>query len=133
VWVTGIIQSTLDPSFSSIDDVLKYQYDLSDEKSVEEVFISIPQDVLTNVSTVCLKKHPTITIRDVITEYIKNQAVYDNLPTQVNKDSLNKQSAMEEQRRPSVDVSYYYRIDTLDGKPQRVLVKEEKSVVKDGN
>jgi GTPase Era involved in 16S rRNA processing len=95
----------------------------------------MPENILNNVAAVCLKKAITVTKKDIVNEYKANQAVYDNLPKQnttdeqlpVNDKPNAATTAMEEQRKPVEKVSYRYEMDTINGKPQRVLIKETRA------
>ena len=133
-YVAQIIESTVNPSFTSVQDVQEFQSKLVDDVSVDETFRSMPQDVLRNVATVCLRKYSLLTKKDIVLEYENNRAVYDNLPENSTADTASQQSAskneptaVEEQQKPASSISYRYEIDTVDGKPVRTLVKEERT------
>lgn len=122
-------------SFESVQDVLTFQNDLSECYGYEEAFLALQPNVVKSVSTVLLDKNKTFTIKDIIIEYRANKNIYDSLNPTTDSynaavDTSNKEpySAMEGQL-PTIEpnsVSYRYEIDTVDGKPTKVLVKEER-------
>lgn len=128
VYVAQQIESTLNPSFTSVEDVQTFYLHLTDEYSVDEEFRNLSKEVLNNVATVCLRQAPSITKRDIVAEYRANKAVYDNLPTAQQPDStLHPQVTSPPQSTSTSEVSYRYETDTVNGKPVRILIKEERT------
>lgn len=108
LYVAEYYESVTNPTFESVDEVLLYQNNTVADYEIGDIFRAMPEDVLTYVSTVCLKKYGEITIRDVVSEYKFNREVYDNLP---NRNSTNTQPdeqstantappALEERQKP---------------------------------
>lgn len=131
VYVTSCIESVVNPQFNSVQEVKLFQNKLTEEYSIDEMFRSMPKEMLDNVAAVCFKKSTVVTKQDIVKEYVSNRAVYDNLPNQStpqnHEQAAPTQTTMEEQQLPAGKTSYRYEIDTVDGKPQRVLVKEERT------
>lgn len=133
VYVAKSIEAIENPSFTSVSEVKLFQNKLVDEYSIEESFMSMPEEVLTNVATVCLKKSSSITKKDIVLEYRAGKEVYDNLPIpsqttqQIIQSAAANDTAREEQQKPAKQVSYRYELDTVDGQPIRTLVKEERT------
>lgn len=129
-YVAEYFESATNPIFTSIEEVKVAQKQLAEEKATDEVFMLMSEDVLNNVVTVCLNKNTFITKHDIVAEYRANQAVYDNLSTSdstTHKSVNNTATAKEEQQKPAGKVSYRYEMDTVEGTPKRVLVKEERT------
>lgn len=80
--VASEIEAAVNPVMCTLPEVLVYQTNMTKEYSDNEVFCKMPQDVLVNVATVCLKAGATVTKKEIVEEYVKNRQIYDNLPTQ---------------------------------------------------
>lgn len=126
--IAAQMYAVTNPSFASVQEVTEFQSKLIEQYSVDEIFRLLPQDVLRNIATVCLKRDSRITKADIVLEYRANYEIYNSLfePTVETTDTTITETAVEEQQLPApTSVSYYYKIDTIDGKPVKVLVKEE--------
>lgn len=125
VTITTQIEEVINPSFTSVKDVKIFQKNLVEEYSVDEEFRNLPPDILTNVANVCLKKYGEITKRLVVDEYRANNSIYNNLPeTTETRTTVDSTTAKNGSTHKPV-TRIYYRTDTVEGKPHRVLVKEE--------
>lgn len=131
VYVADYVNNIVNPSFASLQEVQVFQNRLAEEYSVDETFRTMPHEVLNNVASVCLKKNVLITKKDIVAEYTASRAVYDNLPTTdestPNTITEDSSTAVEEQQKPVGKVSYRYELDTINGQPKRVLIKEERT------
>ena len=128
IMVANEIDAIINPSFTSVSDVTEFQGRLIEEYSVDEVFRTLPREILSSIAQVCLKRDNTITKADIVLEYRANYEIYNSLfePTIETTDTTITETVVEEQQLPApTSVSYYYKIDTIDGKPVKVLVKEE--------
>lgn len=126
VYIAEYVEAVTNPTFETVDEVIMFQSRFVEEASIDDTFRTIPEEVLTNVATICLKKYPNVTKKDIVIEYKTNRGIYDNLPNNTHEDK-DKATATEEQQKPVADVSYRYELDTVDGKPVRTLVKEERT------
>lgn len=130
VYVAEYIEAAENPTFTSISEVRIAQKQLAEKYSVDEVFLNMPDNILNNVVNVCLNKNTVFTKTDIVNEYRANKDVYDNLdlqPTSADNNTVKKDTAKEERRKPVGKVSYRYEMDTVEGTPKRVLVKEERT------
>ena len=130
VYVAKYFESVTNPIFTSIEEVRIAQKQLAEEKTADEVFLNMPDNILNNVVNVCLNKNTVITKIDIVNEYRANKDVYDNLdsqPTSADNNTVKKDTAKEGQQKPAGKVSYRYEMDTVEGTPKRVLVKEERT------
>ena len=131
-YVAKTIEATFNPSFTSVPEVLAFQNMEVEEYSIDATFRSLPESVITNVITVCLKKCTNVTKKDIIAEYRANQSVYDNLGQEatLNQDAQQEDSptaVTEGQPIPApLSTSYHYEMDTINGQAVKILVKEEK-------
>lgn len=132
VYIAQTVEASANPSFVSVSDALNFQSKLIEEYSIDATFRSLPESVITNVVTVCLNKQPLVTKNDIVAEYRANQSVYDNLNTEVKSDQAtpqedNSATATEGQQTPApLSTSYRYEVDTVNGQPVKILIKEEK-------
>ena len=130
VYVAEAIQAAENPSFTTVTEVCMFQNKLLEDQTIEEAFMTMPENILVNVATVCLKKDGVVTKKDIITEYNANRSVYDNLPDKPTEtaapDSTPKQPTAKEESKPEGKVSYKYELDTAGGKRIVTLEKEEK-------
>lgn len=134
VYVAKYVEAIVNPTFNSVQELKMLQSRLIEEYSIDETFRLMPGEVLTNVATVCLKKDPLATKKDIVSEYLSNRAVYDNLPEKAESslhnnpnEATESPTAMEEQQKPVGQVSYRHVIDTINGKPVKVCIKEERT------
>jgi len=67
-------------TFTSATDAMLYQQERATQKSTEDVFLSMTEKEVADVSTVLLKKLESITISDIVNEYRANRRIYSNLP-----------------------------------------------------
>lgn len=129
--VQDLLEDFVNPEFTYPEEVKLFQQNLIESKAVDDIFISMPYEVLRNVTQVCLKRDSAITKWDIVEEYQANRAVYDalvpaELPAPAPEQS-NTPTATEEQQKPAPSsVSYHYELDTVNGKSCPVLVKEER-------
>ena len=125
-------EAIVNPNFSTPEEVFLFQNTLKEQFEIERLFREMPLNTLSSVANVCLKKNSSATMKDIVDEYTKNRAVYDNLSgnkseaSQQSENNKREESAGEEQHRPAVKVSYRYDIDTINGVPKRVIIKEER-------
>ena len=74
------LDSIVNPVFTTTSDVFELQKQLKTNAFIDSVFLSLPPDVLKNVSTVVLKKLYRVTKDDIVGEFLTNRQIYDNLP-----------------------------------------------------
>ena len=123
----------VNPTFTDVSDVLAFQSMELQEANVDEVFLSLPQDVLSNVTTVVLKRLPSAKIADIVVEYLNNRAVYDGLHSEENPTepaTTTDTTAVTEEQHPtsSDEVSYHYETDTLPDGTISVVKVETKRI-----
>jgi hypothetical protein len=132
VCVTQNDVTLVNQGFTSVPEILSFQNSLAEEYSIMETFRSLPQSVITNVATVCIRKYTLATMKSIVEEYQANRSVYDNLNQGVTDDQSipqenNATAVMEEQ--PDIaplSTSYHYEVDTVNGQPVRILVQERR-------
>ena len=76
------IDDYFNPTFTTIDDVLKYRDKLSKRDFDDSIIRNMPNETLINVSTVLLNKSKIFTQSDIVDEYLRSNTIYDNLPKQ---------------------------------------------------
>ena len=136
--VADQVEAALNPNFTTVQEVLDFRLQQSEEASIDSAFEMIPQQILINVSSVVINRNDFATKESIVKEYRANKAVYDNLPANSTKSAANALqdvdlSATDLGDKRSDDVfstSYQYRTDTVKGKPVKVQIKTEESYVK---
>lgn len=78
--VSNCLDSIVNPRLKTTKDVFELQNKLVVNAYVDSVFMSLDQKTLDNVAGVVLNKHHVVTKDDIVHEFIKNRAVYENLP-----------------------------------------------------
>lgn len=133
------VEAIINPQFSSVDELIEFRQQTEVGYAIDSTFRVIPEDVLKNVAEVMLKKGVIITKKSVVEEYRAHNGVYDNLPVQPSteiKDStksidLNATDLGTRQDKEDVfSTTFRFITDTIDGKPVKVQIKEERSYVK---
>lgn len=79
--VADCLDSIVNPRLMTTKDVFELQNKLLVNTYIDSMFCSMDQKTLENVSTVCLKRLHVVTKDDIVSEFVKNRAVYENLPT----------------------------------------------------
>ena len=74
------LDSIVNPVLDSYSEVLELQEELKTNAFIDSVFCSIPKATLRNVSSVILKKMHYVTKDDIVSEWLTNRQIYDNLP-----------------------------------------------------
>lgn len=74
------VDAVVNPTFASTAEVIDYQTEFIHQYQVDEIFRSLPQQKLLQVATVVINQQFCCSKRDIVEEYIRNRAVYDNLP-----------------------------------------------------
>lgn len=79
--VADCLDSIVNPRLMTTKDVFELQNKLLVNAYMDSVFMSMDQQTLENVSSVCLKRLHVVTKDDIVGEFIKNRSIYDNLPS----------------------------------------------------
>lgn len=86
--VNEALDEYFNPTFESTAEAHTYATTLLELKGMQEEFLSIPEDVLLNVTTVLINQNGVTNIPEILNAYNSNQAIYDNLPKQPKPDSI---------------------------------------------
>lgn len=136
--VLSSVQNTVNPLFSSVDEVLTFR-DMSVEgEAIDNEFNLMPEELLKTVAGTLIKREGHASKRSIIYEYRANRSVYDNLPVQ-SQDSDSKNATdgttgaassaggMPYSRLDSVPtkVEYSQHDTTINGKTYKVRTKTE--------
>lgn len=134
-------------TLNSVEDLYAFQQDLIDEEATEFQFLNLPKQTLENIAHVLHKRGIPLTMKSVVSEYLSNTAIYDNLPpiedselqdtaksTNATKDNSNgakdNSSGTGDQRvtgdnKPQNTVSFHEQDTTIDGHKAKVLTRKE--------
>lgn len=108
------------PVFTTATAVIQYQQELSMRESVDSIFLSIPQEMLNNIVSVCLSKQNPVDIPGIVYEYTTNSNIYKALPKQPQKVEENK----EEQKTRAVDAQEEYIDTVINGRKAKLQYYE---------
>lgn len=130
------VQNTVNPLFSSVEEVLTFR-DLSVEgEAIDNEFNAMPEELLKTVAGTLIKREQFASKRSIVYEYRANRQVYDNLPSADNKpngpDAITGESSSTEGnsvRKDSVgpqnEVRYNQHDTVVGGKTYKVRTKTE--------
>lgn len=136
-FVAEYVKSTVNPVFTSPEEVVSYQKEQLSNDELQFEFLNIDPDILKTVATVVLKRSSIATKEDIVKEYSEKADVYNNLPPLQSQNidittssetvkSDTQQSGMEDQRVTGVGTVSYKEKDTvIDGTKAKVLTREE--------
>lgn len=134
--VAAGVQNYINPLFNDVDEVLTFRTKYLEGQAIDDVFNTMPEEVLKNVASVCIKREGHVSKRGIVYEYRANADIYNNLPkSDSTKTSSNTQvpptsnSAGGQPYRPdSVPVGrveYTQHDTTIGGKTYKVRTKTE--------
>ena len=133
-----ICKKLVEQNYTDVADVLTSRaFDVQLYK-VDSIWLSIPDETLSNVAGVLLNKNISLTKQNIIKEYISSRAVYDNLQPNATPPVITPNAAVDlsttdlgSRRDDSLvfNRSYKYRTDTINGKPVKIQIKTEESYV----
>lgn len=71
--------SILDKEYVCADDVISDHQQLMLEVKYIDGFRDVPEETIKNVVNMLLRARPSITIADIVNEYLANKNIYDNI------------------------------------------------------
>ena len=105
-----IIQEKLDPEFETTKDFIMYKQQLvynEDKEILRKVFIGLDEDLIEQVSNVCIKKYKKVNLELFFREYNAHQIVFDTISEQ----KKNKKDTISLDSVKSVDTIIYVNKD----------------------
>ena len=100
------IQEFVNPHFTSVDEVLLYREIDAEGLEISNMFASIPDEVMTNVVGVILKRGSEVSKKSIVYEYRLNRQVYDNLPVPPgNTNTQQNQTTTTEEPLASISIT----------------------------
>ena len=128
------VEDLVNPSLDCVKDVVDFHNNLTSNMEIDSVFMALPETVIIDVSSVLLKKMSPITKKDIVDEYNRNRAIYDNLPHQdatpndspaekpIAEVSLIKEGTTTVTEAPPTRVESSYKDTVIDGK--QAIIKQ---------
>ena len=130
--VAAGVQNYINPLFNDVDEVLTFRTKYLEGQAIDDVFNTMPEEVLKNVASVCIKREGHVSKRGIVYEYRANANIYNNLPKSDSTKSVlppSGSSAGGQPYRPdSVPVGrveYTQHDTTIGGKTYKVRTKTE--------
>ena len=102
--VATVLDSIVNPQLYTTKDVFELQNKLLVNAYMDSVFMSLDQKTLENVAGVCLNRLHVVTKDDIVSEFIKNRAVYDNLPINNPPDTATSAPKTEEKPLAKIEI-----------------------------
>ena len=118
--VQACLDSIVNPVFTNVNDVFELQKQLTSNAFIDSVFMSMPPDVLKNVSTVMIKKRPHCTKDDIVGEFLQNRQIYENLPATPPDNASNANITTNETKTPIPGVVIKETTTVTEAPPTRV-------------
>lgn len=141
VFVADYVKNVVNPTFTSVDEVINYRQNLCEDDEVTFEFLNIDPNILNTVASVLLKRNSTATKKQIVQEYKANEAIYNNLPPNElelvdnpapseKELEIEKDSGMGDQRvtgddKPQNTVSFHEQDTTINGYKAKVLTRKE--------
>lgn len=130
------VADAINPVFTSADQAVVYR-DLTEEgKSIDSVFYSMSDKQVIDVTSVLVGRVGHARKKDIVNEFMSHPDIYPLLPDKADPTAKaaptsTEDSGVRSDNRPDV-ISTNYKIinDTVDGKPVKVQIREERSYVK---
>lgn len=86
--ISQITEKIANPEFANPEDVLGYQMGMVQKAEADQIFANMTEKDIYNAFSVCKNTIGKVTKMDLIHEYLKHKSVYDNLPSDAQKDSV---------------------------------------------
>lgn len=86
VLVAQYINEITNPQFINPTEVMKYRCLQLENKEIDSLITSLPENILMNVATVLINKRGVATKSQIVDEYRANKSIYENLPDAKNPD-----------------------------------------------
>jgi hypothetical protein len=139
ILVAQYIDRVANPEFLTVKEIFDFRGKMVENAQIDSLIISLPENVLMNVSTVVLNKFGTATKKELYDEYRANIEVYTNLPqsssenkpdtapkSEANKTPTQMEDAttrvVTEGPKESV-ISYNFKDSVINGKKAKVETK----------
>lgn len=132
VLVAQYIDRVVNPKFISVSEVVNFREKALISAETDSVFLGIPKETLVNVSSVVIKQFGTASKQQIVNEFQRNRAVYENLPNKAETTPSNIQpketAQVEDVPATTVDkqessVFFNIRDTVINGKKGKVEQK----------
>lgn len=123
--VACYIQKTVNPDFSSVDEVKAFHNKLVNEFAADETFRSMSPEIISKVMEVCLKRSPIVSKMDIVQEYREHGQIYDTITSATQLPTMSDDTcttAVEGQR--VTEVSYTPTGDSVNGQPTYIRTEK---------
>lgn len=118
--VSNCLDSIVNPRLNTTKDVFELQNKLVVNAYIDSVFMSMDQKTLDNVAGVVLNKHHVVTKDDIVHEFIKNRAVYENLPSNSSVTEPTSPSTTTEKPIAKIELVEEGKTTVTEAQPTRV-------------
>lgn len=128
--VAQIYEQLKSPVVYSIKDAQDLQDVMVHESTVDNLFMSIPPDIMRNVTNVLLNTEGYATKQSIVNEYRANDGIYNNLPPAPDANETNDSTKVDlsatdigSRQDKTISSSFKRRTDTVNGKPVNIITE----------
>lgn len=128
--VAQIYEQLKSPVVYSIKDAQDLQDVMVHESTVDNLFMSIPPDIVRNVTNVLLNKEGYATKQSIVNEYRANDAIYNNLAPAPDANETNDSTKVDlsatdlgNRSTKTISSSFKRRVDTINGKAVPIVTE----------
>lgn len=127
--VAQIVEQLESPQMYTIDDVQNLQDSMIQKMTVDEVFVSLPPDVIRATSNVLLNTQGFVTKKSLVDEYRSNDRIYNNLGSTISEEQQDSSEVdlnstdIGNKHDKTISSSFKRRTDTINGKPVHVVTE----------
>ena len=130
--VAQVYEQLKSPTMYTIKDVQDLQDQMVHESTVDNLFMSIPPDIIRNVVNVLLNTEGYVTKESIVNEYRANDGIYNNLSAanateQVDSQEVDRGATdLGNRSDKTISTSFTRHTDTVNGKPVNVITETTK-------
>ena len=130
------VADAINPVFLSADQAVVYRDLTTEGKSIDSVFYAMSDKQVIDVTSVLIGRVGSARKKDIVNEFMSHPDIYPLLPVKADPIAKAAPTSMEDSgdRKESgtgiISTNYKIIDDTVDGKPVKVQVREERSYVK---
>lgn len=126
--IASIVKDAINPGFVDTKSMLEVRANDVAEKSIDSVWLGLPDQVLINVFST-LKGSGPVTKKDIVEHYRNHRDIFDKLPESASKtiDTAATDIGSRQDKDSVFETTYAYRTDTVNGKAVRIQIKTQYS------
>lgn len=117
ILVQQCVDQYFNPVFTDVESVLEFKKQISEKERADSFITAASPDMLRNITTVLLKRNEPVTLYSILTEYLANKNLYDNLPS-------NATPPITDNATPTVTEEQHRLVDSCSMKQKSITYKD---------